>query len=305
MGSGASDSRRARGGFLLLDKPSGPTSHDMVRALRRLLAERRVGHCGTLDPLATGLLVLVVGQSTRLAPYATACAKRYRCTVELGLRTDSDDVDGAVIGRTDPGGVTDAALATALESLRRSVMQVPPRISALRVAGERSHRLARSGRPVELAPRPVEIRQLTALHRDGARVEIEALVSAGTYLRALARDLGELLGCGAAVSALRRIAVGDLSVVDAVPLEVLAAGDAWAHVRAPELLFAADRRLRLDRSAARELWRGATTASVADSPAGSPPWFAYTADDVVGVVAPAGAAGGIRLLRGFPARSET
>lgn len=286
---------------MLLDKPRGPTSHDVVRTLRRLLRERSIGHCGTLDPLATGLLVLVVGESTRLAGYAAADRKRYRCRIELGLRTDSDDVDGVVLQHGDPGAIDDAALAAALAVLRHSTQQVPPRISAIHVDGERSHRLARSGQAVELAPRPIEIARLELVERVGAQIEIDALVSAGTYLRALARDLGELLGCGAAVSALRRTEVGALMLADALTVDALSAGDPWAQLRPPQLLFAADRRLLIDAVAGRELWRNAWTDRVTAPPVGAPPWFAHTPDDVVGVVAPDAANGRIRLVRGFPA----
>jgi len=286
---------------VLLDKARGPTSHDVVRTLRRLLDDRRVGHCGTLDPLATGLLVLVVGESTRLAGYAAADRKRYRCTIELGLRTDSDDVDGAVLQRSDPGSVTAAALAAALATVQRSTSQVPPKISAVHVDGERSHRLVRSGRPVELSARPIEITRLDLVERVGAQVEVDAEVSAGTYLRALARDLGELLGCGAAVSALRRTEVGALVVADAVTVDALGAGDPWQQVRPPQLLFVAERRLLLDAAASRELWRNAWTDRVTALPAGESPWIAHTSDDIVGVVAPDTAAGRLRLVRGFPA----
>ena len=220
--------------MLLVDKPAGPTSHDVVARVRRIFRTREVGHTGTLDPFATGLLVLLLGGATRLARFIEADHKRYLGTARLGLTTTTDDAMGepakgrfgdSAIGRLD-GQAVQAPDRTLVESVLESFVgpqrQRPPAYSAKHVGGERSYARARRGETVELAEVDVVVHSVELVGYDYPELRFRATVSAGTYLRALARDLGERLHVGAHLTALRREAIGELRVEDAVPLEALA-----------------------------------------------------------------------------------
>ena len=203
-----------------MDKPAGPTSHDVVHHVRRVLGTRAVGHTGTLDPFATGLLVLLVGRATRLARFVEAQPKRYRATAQLGRATDTDDPTGTPIGSPVAVPPLEApAVAQVLDSFRGSQLQQPPRYSAKHVEGERSYRLARQGRGVDPAPVTIMVHQVELLALQGDEVEFRITVSAGAYVRAIARDLGARLGTAAHLTALRRETIGGLDVGDAVPLD--------------------------------------------------------------------------------------
>lgn len=205
-----------------MDKPSGITSHDAVARVRRALRIRAVGHTGTLDPFATGLLVMLLGRATRLARFLAPLPKRYRAVARLGVRTDTEDRTGRVLAEVAPAEWPDAeALGRAMAGLTGPQRQVPPVYSAKRVEGRRSYRLAREGRAPELEPVAVEVHRLALVRYAPPEVEFVATVSSGTYIRALARDLGDALGIGAHLTALRREAIGALEVADAVPLESL------------------------------------------------------------------------------------
>ena len=209
-------------GVLPVDKPAGPTSHDAVGAARRALGERRIGHSGTLDPFATGLLLLCVGPATRLAEYLTTLPKRYTATVRLGVATDSDDLSGEVVARSDQW--TDLTRERVEEALRAQVgviMQRPPAFSAKRVGGERMYRAARRGEAVEAAPVEVRIASINILAFELPDVEIEVECGSGTYIRAIARDLGDELAVGGHLAALRRTRIGDFDVEGAVELDQL------------------------------------------------------------------------------------
>lgn len=206
---------------MLLDKPAGITSHDAVQRVRRVFRTRAVGHTGTLDPFATGLLVALVGRATRLARFVEGEAKTYLAEARLGFATDTDDLTGTPLAEPVPVEVSTAAVRETLEAFRGRQEQRPPAFSAKHVGGERSHRLARRGAAVELRPVPVEVTGIELLELTGDRVRFRVTVSAGTYVRAIARDLGERLGCGAHLVALRRERIGRLTVADAVPLEAL------------------------------------------------------------------------------------
>lgn len=208
-------------GVLPVDKPVGPTSHDIVGAARRALHTRRIGHTGTLDPFASGLLLLCIGRATRIAEYLTGMPKRYRAVIRLGAVTDTDDATGAVLEARDASAVTTAQLEAALSAQRGDIMQTPPPYSAKKKDGRRAYELARAGTPVELEPVAITIHELTLLRHDGAEAEIDVLASSGTYIRAIARDVGAALGTGAHLTALRRTAIGGYSVDDALPLEAL------------------------------------------------------------------------------------
>ncbi|HSG49310.1 MAG TPA: tRNA pseudouridine(55) synthase TruB [Longimicrobiales bacterium] len=206
------------GGVLPVDKPEGPTSHDIVERARRALRERRVGHTGTLDPFASGLLLLCVGSATRLSQYLTGQDKEYVARARLGVSTDTLDREGKVVAES--GGWRDLspqALETALGQLRGEILQVPPRFSAKKVGGVAAHRRVRRGEVVELPAVPVTVHELVLTEVRLPEVELRLVCSSGTYVRALARDLGESLGVGAHLTALRRTRVGGFRVEDAVP----------------------------------------------------------------------------------------
>ena len=202
---------------MLVAKPAGPTSHDIVDMARRALNEKRIGHLGTLDPFAKGLLVLVVGRATRLAPFAGEWPKAYDGVIRLGITTDTDDLTGQVVATAPWTGITPAQLADVVGRFRGSYEQTPPAYSAVKVAGERAYRRARRGEAMTLEPRAVEIRELEIVSATPPDLQFRATVSAGTYVRSLARDIGAALGCGAHLAALRRTAVGPLRLEDAVP----------------------------------------------------------------------------------------
>ena len=204
---------------MLVDKPEGPTSHDVVARARRLFRTRAVGHTGTLDPFATGLLILVFGGATRLARWAERHPKSYRAVIRLGQRTDTDDRTGVTIAeRTPAAWPPRSAVEDALAALRGAQLQRPPAFSARKVEGERSHRRARRGERPEPAATPVVVLTLELVEYRPPLVTVDAVVSAGTYIRSLARDLGELLEVGGHSEALRRIRVGPWSVDEAEPL---------------------------------------------------------------------------------------
>lgn len=206
-----------------MDKPAGPTSHDVVAAVRRATGVRRVGHAGTLDPFATGLLTVLVGRATRLAPYLTGLPKEYTGVLRLGIRTDTDDSQGNPVARSEAWrDLPDSELDAAMRGLTGEQLQEPPRFSAKKVAGVPAHRRVRRGETVELAPHRVVVERFARTGpRTGPDVPFAARVGSGTYVRALARDLGARLGCGAHLIALRRTAVGPFRVDDAVPMAAL------------------------------------------------------------------------------------
>ncbi len=210
---------------MLVDKPAGVTSHDVVQRVRRAYGTRAAGHTGTLDPFATGLLVVLLGRATRLARFVESRYKTYLATARLGVATDTDDLTGTVLREASHSrAVARDELLAALAALRAADWQTPPAFSAKHVAGQRSYQLARRGQAVELAPVGVDVRMLDLVELTGETVIFRAVVSAGTYVRALARDLGFALGTGAHLVALRREAIGPLSVDDAVAVDALGPG---------------------------------------------------------------------------------
>jgi tRNA pseudouridine55 synthase len=198
------------------------TSHDVVARIRRLAGTRRVGHAGTLDPMATGVLVLGIGRATRLLGHLAADDKEYSATIHLGVRTVTDDAEGEVLARADPASVTDESLLTAVHALTGNILQVPSAVSAVKVGGVRAYARVRAGEQVELAPRPVTVSRFEIVGRSGALLDVAVECSTGTYVRALARDLGEALGVGAHLSALRRTRAGAFALAQARTLDELA-----------------------------------------------------------------------------------
>ena len=204
-------------GILNLDKPPGVTSRDVVNRVARLLPKKvKAGHAGTLDPLATGVLVVCVGPATRLIEYVQRMGKAYRSTFRLGARSDTHDVDGTVVPSADPRVPDREEIEAALAAQTGEVLQQPPAYSALKVEGRRAYDLARGGEAVELAPRPVRIDEIRILAYDWPRLEVEVRCGSGTYIRSIARDLGEALGCGAVMETLIRTRIGVFAQEDAL-----------------------------------------------------------------------------------------
>ena len=204
-------------GLLVIDKPGGPTSHDIVARVRSTLKTKRVGHAGTLDPMASGLLPLVLGRATRLVRYLPHSPKTYLGTLKLGIRTSTDDVTGETLSVSDSPLPLPDAVFQAASTLVGSIQQVPPAVSARRVGGQRMYKLARQGVKVDAPAVTVDVSRFTLQETESPEIySFAADVSVGTYIRSLARDLGELLGCGGTLASLRRTAIGPLSVENAV-----------------------------------------------------------------------------------------
>jgi tRNA pseudouridine55 synthase len=212
-------------GLVIVDKPGGMTSHDVVARIRRLAGTRRVGHAGTLDPMATGVLVVGVEKATRLLGYLTLTEKQYDATIRLGQSTTTDDAEGEITFTASAADVSSDTLTKAVAGLTGEIQQVPPAVSAVKVAGQRAYRLTRAGAAPELMARPVSVYEfsVTALHRVDDLLDIDVTVrcSSGTYIRALARDLGAALGTGGHLTRLRRTRVGGYGVEAARTLEQL------------------------------------------------------------------------------------
>jgi tRNA pseudouridine55 synthase len=208
-------------GALLVDKPGRLTSHDVVASVRRLARQRRCGHTGTLDPFATGLLVICLGKATRLAQFVSGTTKSYLATVRFGFATDTYDRTGEAVGPRSDSSPTREELEAALEGFRGEQEQLPPLFSAKRIDGKRSHRLARAGVEVKPTAAKVEISELELVDFEPPRARLSLSVSSGTYVRSLAHDLGEKLGCGAHLDELRRTRIGPFTVEEASTLEDL------------------------------------------------------------------------------------
>ncbi|MBM0228667.1 tRNA pseudouridine(55) synthase TruB [Micromonospora sp. ATA51] len=221
-------------GLIVVDKPGGMTSHDVVARIRRLARTRRVGHGGTLDPMATGVLVIGVGRATRLLTYVIGAGKSYTATIRLGQATVTDDAEGDVIATTPAGTVTDEAVHAALAALTGEIDQVPSAVSAIKINGQRAYKRVREGESVELPSRRVtisrlDVRSIRRDQTDVVDVDVDVTCSSGTYIRAIARDAGLALGVGGHLTALRRTAVGGFTLAEAATLDEL-------EQRAPEVV---------------------------------------------------------------------
>jgi tRNA pseudouridine55 synthase len=259
-------------GVLPVDKPAGPTSHDAVAAVRRALKTRQVGHTGTLDPFASGLLLVCVGAATRLAEYLTGLPKTYVATMRLGAATDTDDLTGEVVASSEAWrGLSVEEVEAALRRQVGTVEQLPPVYSAKKVAGERMYAVARRGGEVERKPVTVEIHAIRVLSVALPEVTFEVECGSGTYIRAIARDAGEALGVGAHLTALRRTRVGAHDAARAVPLDAL--GDAErvaAALLSPLEAVAHLPRVTADAAGTKALSFGRPVPAPGDVPAGAP-----------------------------------
>jgi tRNA pseudouridine55 synthase len=212
-------------GLVIVDKPAGMTSHDVVGRCRRIFGTRRVGHAGTLDPMATGVLVIGIERATKILGLLTGASKCYAATIRLGQATSTEDAEGELLQEVSTEHLTEVTIASAIAELRGDIMQVPSTVSAVKIGGQRAYRLAREGHTVELAARPVRIDRFEALalHRGHfIDLDVEVDCSSGTYIRALARDLGDALAVGGHLTALRRTRVGRFGLDQARSLDELA-----------------------------------------------------------------------------------
>lgn len=210
-------------GIVIVDKPAGMTSHDVVARLRRIFGTRKVGHAGTLDPMATGVLVAGIERGTKLLAHLVAEEKVYQTTIRLGASTTTDDAEGEVTSTSDTAGISDDAIARGVEALTGDIMQVPASVSAIKIDGKRAHELVREGTEVNMPARPVTVHSFDYTVRRGEHLDIDAKIhcSSGTYIRSLARDLGASLEVGGHLVALRRTAVGPFPITKASTLDEL------------------------------------------------------------------------------------
>ena len=245
-------------GILIIDKPQDWTSHDVVAKCRRVLHERRVGHAGTLDPMATGVLPVFVGRATRAVEFAAGSDKEYLAGLRLGVRTDTQDTTGTVLEER-PVTADRAALEAVLEDFRGEILQVPPMYSALKVKGQKLYELARKGVEVERAPRPVTIHALEVVEQvSESEFRLRVACSKGTYVRTLCHDIGAKLGCGGAMYALRRVRACGFGEADALPLEtVLTHPDPASLLRPVDAYFSAYPAVTVDQRRANAARNGA------------------------------------------------
>jgi tRNA pseudouridine55 synthase len=213
-------------GLVIVDKPGGMTSHDVVGRCRRIFGTRRVGHAGTLDPMATGVLVIGIERATKILGLLSGASKSYAATIRLGQKTSTEDAEGQLLQEVPAEQLTNASIAAAIAGLRGDIMQVPSAVSAIKIGGQRAYRLAREGHTVEIPARPVRIDrfEILAARRHGHLIDLDVEVDcwSGTYIRALARDLGDALAVGGHLTALRRTRVGRFGVDQARSLDDLA-----------------------------------------------------------------------------------
>lgn len=255
-------------GLVVVDKPAGWTSHDVVARLRRLAGTRRVGHAGTLDPMATGVLVVGVGKATRLLGHLALTDKAYTATIRLGQATNTDDAQGEHLASTPAGAVDEAAVHAGVRMLTGSISQVPPQVSAIKVNGQRAYKRARAGEDVALSARTATVSAFTvtriARGADVLDVDAEVSCSSGTYIRALARDLGTALGVGGHLTALRRTRVGPYELAGARTLERLA--EAWEVLPLADAVDAAFPRRDVTAEQARNVAHGGKLPAVGLGP---------------------------------------
>ena len=207
-------------GIVIIDKPQGWTSQDVTARLRRVFNTRRIGHGGTLDPMATGVLPVFVGRATRGVEFFEHAEKTYETVLRLGITTDTEDITGTVLTRQEVS-VTEDQLETVLQQFRGEILQVPPMYSALKVNGQKLCDLARKGKEVERKPRPITIHELTLLGVEAEGIRLRVRCSKGTYIRTLCKDIGQALGCGGCMAKLRRVSAGEYTIEESVPLQTL------------------------------------------------------------------------------------
>ena len=265
-------------GIVIIDKPQGWTSQDVTARLRRVFNTRRIGHGGTLDPMATGVLPVIVGRATRGVEFFEHAEKVYETTIRFGLTTDTEDITGKVLTENEVS-LTENDLLAVLPEFRGDILQVPPMYSAIKVGGQKLYDLARKGREVERQPRPITIHELELLAFSGSEARLRVRCSKGTYIRTLCKDIGEALGCGGCMAALRRVEAGEYTLEGSIPLrqllDISERGEDVAHLLRPvDTMFASHEKLRLNEKQARLVKNGNAFAS--DCPDG--PYRVYAPD---------------------------
>ena len=258
-------------GIIIIDKPQEWTSNDVVSRLRRVFNTRRIGHGGTLDPMATGVLPVFVGRATRGVEFFEHAEKVYETTIRFGLTTDTEDITGKTLTETEVS-LTEEDLQKVLPRFRGEILQVPPMYSAIKVNGQKLYDLARKGREVERQPRPITIHELQLLEFSGKEARLRVRCSKGTYIRTLCKDLGSALGCGGCMAALRRVQAGEYTLEGSIPLRQLlgiseAGGEVEHLLRPVDTMFASHEKLRLNEKQARLVKNGNAFAS--DCPDGT------------------------------------
>ena len=258
-------------GIIIIDKPQEWTSNDVVSRLRRVFNTRRIGHGGTLDPMATGVLPVFVGRATRGVEFFEHAEKVYESTIRFGLTTDTEDITGKVLTETEVS-LTEEDLQKVLPRFRGEILQVPPMYSAIKVNGQKLYDLARKGREVERQPRPITIHELELLEFSGKEARLRVRCSKGTYIRTLCKDIGEALGCGGCMAALRRVQAGEYTLEGSIPLrqllDISERGEEVEHLLRPvDTMFASHEKLRLNEKQARLVKNGNAFAS--DCPDGT------------------------------------
>ena len=224
-------------GIVIVDKPEGWTSQDVTAKLRGVFQTRRIGHGGTLDPMATGVLPVFVGRATRGVEFFEHAEKTYETVLRLGITTDTEDISGTVLTEQD-AFVTGVQLEQVLEKFRGQILQIPPMYSALKINGQKLVDLARKGKTVERQPRPVTIHELTLLSIEADGIHLRVRCSKGTYIRTLCKDIGEALGCGGCMASLRRVSAGAYTIEEAIPLQTLIETDApEQYLRGVDTMF--------------------------------------------------------------------
>ncbi len=285
-------------GILLIDKPSGWTSSDVVAKLRGILHERRIGHAGTLDPMATGLLVVLVGRATRASEFAEAQDKRYLAGLRLGLETDTQDVTGTPVGGR-PRPVTEAELASVLERFRGEIQQIPPMYSAIKVQGKKLYEIARRGGEIARTPRTLQIHRLELAGKASEDYLLDIHCSKGTYVRSLCHDIGQSLGCGACMSSLRRLASGSFQVEDAYSLndvqQAADRGEADKLLLPVDSLFVRLPAIRLKEAEERRI-RNGNPISLPDAPEGR---YRIYGEDGAFLAVGSVAAGQLKTIKSF------
>ena len=219
-------------GIVIVDKPEGWTSQDVAAKLRGVFQTRRIGHGGTLDPMATGVLPVFVGRGTRAVEFFEHAEKTYEAVLRLGLATDTEDITGTVL-ETKEVNITEGAFLAVLEQFRGEILQIPPMYSAIKVGGQKLCDLARKGKEVERKPRPVTIHELVCTEFAGDRARLRVRCSKGTYIRTLCKDIGDALGCGGCMEALRRVQAGEYTIGEAIPLADIVNSDAPSQYLRP------------------------------------------------------------------------
>ena len=252
-------------GIIIIDKPQEWTSTAVVSRLRRVFTTRRIGHVGTLDPMATGVLPVFVGRATRGVEFFEHAEKVYETTIRFGLPTDTEDITGKVLTETEVS-LTEEDLQKVLPRFRGEILQVPPMYSAIKVNGQKLYDLARKGREVERQPRPITIHELELLEFSGKEARLRVRCSKGTYIRTLCKDLGSALGCGGCMAALRRVQAGEYTLEGSIPLRQLldiseAGEDVEAMLRPVDTMCASHEKLRLNEKQARLVKNGNAFAS--------------------------------------------